>query len=342
MTDIELDRMDLDLIAALQHAPRAPFDVLARALDSSARTITRRYARLVDAGVLTVICEVDWSLLAEGMPVNVWIQAEPGQAAKVAKQLSDRPDTTFVATTTGTGDVFCMLHGTTRAATAAAVANDVPGIAGIHSLRTEWVLRRLTSTAAWRLPRLDPTQIAALSAHAITPDPTTAELGAHLSDLERATIDLLRNDARLAYSCIARALDITESRARRTVAPMLDSGLLRPRVEVDPRLLGYQVEAVLGINCRPHAVNRLAASLTEHPATRFLALTGATTMLTYVGVFHDEQQLADFLTSDFPGSEEITSVECSLQLDVFKRYWIPRPIPRSHAAKGDPATHRPE
>ncbi|MFJ9543276.1 Lrp/AsnC family transcriptional regulator [Streptomyces sp. NPDC101225] len=331
MVDIELDPMDLDLIAALQHAPRAPLDVLARALDSSARTVTRRYTRLVDAGVLSVICEVDWSLLAEGMPVNVWIQTEPGQAAKVARRLANRSDTPFVATTAGSGDVFCMLHGSTRAATATAVTTSLPEIEGIRLLRTAWVLRRLTSTAAWRLPRLEPAQLAALSAHAITPDATAAEFVDHLSDLERAAVDLLRNDARLAYSYIARALGITESRARRMVGPMLDSGLLRPRVEVDPRLLGYQIEAVLDIACRPNAVNRLTASLTKHDATRFLALTGKTAMLTYVGVFRDERQLADFLTADFDGGEEITSVECSLQLDVFKRYWIPRHTSRPEA-----------
>ncbi|MGX1759558.1 hypothetical protein ACWIG5_22045 [Streptomyces lydicus] len=42
-------------------------------------------------------------------------------------------------------------------------------------------------------------------------------------------------------------------------------------------------------------------------------------------VFRDEEHLADFLTGGFEDSEEVTSLECSLQLEVLKRYWAPRP-----------------
>jgi len=127
----------------------------------------------------------------------------------------------------------------------------------------------------------------------------------------------------MPFSTLARTLGITESRARRTVVGLLDSGLLRPhsgllrpRVEVDPRDLGYAVEAVLSIGCRPGAVKRLAASPADHPATRFLALTAASSAFTHGGVFRDEEHLADFLTGGFEGSEEVTSLECSLQLEV--------------------------
>ncbi|GES27666.1 hypothetical protein AB0G60_18810 [Streptomyces angustmyceticus] len=47
-------------------------------------------------------------------------------------------------------------------------------------------------------------------------------------------------------------------------------------------------------------------------------------MFTYGGVFRDEEHLADSLTGGFAGSEEVTSLECSLQLEVFKRYWTAR------------------
>ncbi|WP_407288811.1 Lrp/AsnC family transcriptional regulator [Streptomyces sp. BP-8] len=183
---------------------------------------------------------------------------------------------------------------------------------------------RTTSAAAWRLPRLTPDQIAALAGQETTPSAARPS-GTPLSGLERDTVAVLRDDARTPFSTIARTLGITESRARRTVAALLRSGLLRPRVEVDPRDLGYAVEAVLGIGCRPGAVKRLAASLADHPATRFLALTAAASVFTHGGVFRDEEHLADFLTGGFEGSEEVTSLECSLQLEVLKRYWTTRP-----------------
>lgn len=56
-----------------------------------------------------------------------------------------------------------------------------------------------------------------------------------------------------------------------------------------------------------------------------LARTAAASLLTYAGVFRDEEHLADFLTGGFEGSEEVTSLECSFQVEVFKRYWTARP-----------------
>ncbi|MGW7022222.1 Lrp/AsnC family transcriptional regulator [Streptomyces decoyicus] len=324
MEETVIDEIDLDLIAALQIAPRASFDVLARVLDSSARTVARRYARLVDEGAMRVICEIEWSLLAEGLPATVWIGTDPGRAPEVARALAARADTPFVSLASGAADVFCMLHGPTRADTTRALTTELPAVPGIRTLRTEWMLRRLTSTSAWRLPRLASDQIAALAGQ------NTVQRAAHprdtpLTGLERDTVAALRHDARMPFSALARTLDITESRARRTVAALLESGLLRPRVEIDPRDIGYAVEVVLSIGCRPGAVQRLAVSLADHPATRFLALTAAASVFTYGGVFRDEEHLADFLTGGFEGSEEATSLECSLQIEVLKRYWTARP-----------------
>ncbi|NSC19934.1 Lrp/AsnC family transcriptional regulator [Streptomyces albus subsp. chlorinus] len=313
----KLDDADLDLIAALQHAPRAPFDLLARVLGSSARTVGRRYSRLLNDGLLRVICEVDWSLLAEGPPVHMWIGTKPGRTRDVAARLADRADTTHVGITSGRADVYAVLHGMTRASTSRALVDEIPGIPGVRGTRTHWSLRRLASSAAWRLPRLTADQKAALTAHTVPEESN----GPHLGPLEREVAAVLRDNARAPYSDLARALDVSESRARRTATAMFDSGLLRPRVEIEPRHLGYQVEAVLEISCPPSATTRLSTAIAAHPATRFLALIGASSTFVCDGVFRDEQDLADFISGGSAACEDVTAVECTLQLEVLKRYW---------------------
>ncbi|WP_409462674.1 Lrp/AsnC family transcriptional regulator [Amycolatopsis sp. GA6-003] len=310
-----LDDIDLDLVAALQHAPRAPFDVLARVLDSSARTVGRRYSRMLDDGLLRVICEVDWSLLAEGPPAHVWLGTEPGRAREVAEALVRRDDTTHVALAAGRGEVYAVVHGMTRAATARALVDEIPAMPGIRSVRTESALRRLTSSAAWRLRRLTREQEEMLAGTAV--EESSAELG----PLEREVAAVLRDDARTPYSDVARVLDISESRARRVATAMFGSGLLRPRVEIEPGKLGYRVEAVIGISCPPSATARLGAAIAAHPTTRYLALTAASSTFVYDGVFRGEADLADFVSGGFPGSDDVTAVECTLQLEVLKRYW---------------------
>ncbi|RJQ80823.1 Lrp/AsnC family transcriptional regulator [Amycolatopsis panacis] len=313
-----LDDIDLDLVAALQRAPRASLDVLARVLDTSARTVGRRYGRMLEDGLLRVICEVDWSLLTEGPPAHVWLGVEPGRARGVAEALVLRDDTTHVALASGRGDIYAVVHGPTRAATARALVDEIPAVPGIRSVRTEWVLRRLTSSAAWHLPRLTPGQEEALAGHAGAEGETP---GTELGPLEREVAAVLGDDARVPYSDVARMLDISESRARRTATAMFGSGLLRPRVEIEPGRLGYGVEVVLGISCPPATTTRVGTAIAAHPATRFLALTAASSTFVYDGVFRDEDDLADFVSGGFPGSADVTAVECTLQLEVLKRYW---------------------
>jgi DNA-binding Lrp family transcriptional regulator len=318
-----LDDQDLDLVATLQLAPRAPFDVIARALETSARTVGRRFARLVDSGILRMICEVDWALLAEGVPANVWIRTVPGRIHDVARALADRADTTYVAVSSGRGDVFCVLHGMTRAATTRALTVELPQLDGVASVQTEWVLKRLVSSASWRLPRLSAEQVEVLSPHVMPvgdgPAPGTRR---DLTKFERDTAALLRQDARLPFADIARTLSISESRARRTVTAMIETGLLRPRVEIDPPRLGYAIEVVLSLGCRPDTTDAVAAKITAHPATRFLGITAGTSIMTYHGVFGCERELADFLVHGLNSFGGVTTVECSVQGEVFKRYWL--------------------
>lgn len=332
LADGVLDDLDLDVIAALQHAPRASFDTLARAVDASARTVIRRYRRLVGDGLLRVICEVDWSVFAESVPVNLWVRAAPGRMHEVAAALVERDDTTYVTFCSGRADVFCMLHPLTRRATADALVTDLPRLDAIAAVEHEWVLRRLRSTADWRIPRLDADAVQALvpqREHRAVDD-RPPELG----NVERTLIDLLRYDARLPLADLARALDVPESRARRLATHLFDSGLLRPRVEIEPALLGYPVEAVLSLRCPPAAIPGLLDRLGAHPSTRFLGLTAGTATVTCVAVFRGEWELADLLIGPLVAAEETATVECSLQLEVLKRYWTPRPVRSSGSRTG--------
>ena len=79
------DDADLDLVAALQIAPRAPLNTVAEILETSASTATRRLQRLQDLGLLRFICTVHWSLLTTGNPYAVWIRCRPGMISEVAR-----------------------------------------------------------------------------------------------------------------------------------------------------------------------------------------------------------------------------------------------------------------
>jgi len=323
-----LDDADLDLVAALQVAPRAPLSALADVLGSSASTVGRRLARLADERLLRVIGQVGWPMLAEGNPMHIWVATVPGQARQVAGRLAELPEVPFVATTTGRADVYCSLHAPRRAGARELLMSRIPSVPGVRSARTELVLRASTKSDSWRLRRLGDDQLRALrevadplhepaeSAESATvADFTTEELGA---------VELLRHDGRASAAEVARALGISRSTAYRLTQSLLRRGLVRPRVEIEPPLLGYALEVVVELHAAPGAIQQVADALARHPSARYVSIVAGTSSVIHHGVFRNEEGLAAFLTHDLAAFPGITACEVSVMLDVLRRYWIGR------------------
>lgn len=326
MADAVLDDLGHDLVGALQHAPRAPFELIGKVIDATPRTVGRRYNELVHLGLLRVTGEVDWSVQAAvPPPVHLWIRTAPGMTHSVAADLVRRSDTTFVAVATGHGDVFCTLHGTTDSMAARALTVDIPALAGVVSTSTEWVIRRLTSSSAWRLQRLSNEQVSALRNGPTPHESIRRGQRRKLGDIEISAVKMLLGDARVPFSKVADMLQISESRARRLVTSVLETGVIRPRVEIEPRLLGHRLEVVLSIQCDPRHIEPLALLLTRHSSARFVTMTAGTATFIFQGVFRDEDDLAHFVSNDLGGTDNVgvTNLECSVLLEVVKRYWMP-------------------
>ncbi|RNG19608.1 Lrp/AsnC family transcriptional regulator [Streptomyces botrytidirepellens] len=328
MPETSLDDADLDLVAALQVAPRAPLSALADVLGSSASTVGRRLARLADERLLRVIGQVEWPMLAEGTPMHIWVATDPGQARTVAGRLAELPEVPFVATTTGRADVYCSLHATRRAGARELLMSRIPSVPGVRSARTELVLRASTKSDSWRLRRLGDDQLRALREVAEPlnepADPADPATVADFSTEELGAVELLRHDGRASAAEVARALGISRSTAYRLTQSLLRRGLVRPRVEIEPALLGYALEVVVELHAAPGAIQQVADALARHPSARYVSIVAGTSSVIHHGVFRNEEGLAEFLTHDLAAFPGITACEVSVMLDVLRRYWIGR------------------
>ncbi|QOV38350.1 Lrp/AsnC family transcriptional regulator [Streptomyces ferrugineus] len=328
-----LDDDDLDLVAALQHAPRAPLSLLAEVLGVSASTVGRRLARLESDRLLRVIGQLDWSVSGEGHPWHVWVTAEPGRASEVAGRLAALPGTTLVAVTAGQADVYCSVLPERRAAVRDLLARSIPATPGVRSARSELVLSATTKSDAWRLPRLTEDQIHRLTAHAAQDTPTSAPpTPGTLTPDELRALRLLATDGRTTAAQISRRLDLGRSTAYRLTQSLLQRGLVRPRVEIEPSLLGYALEAVVALTVSPGAITKVAEALTGHPSARYVSTTAGHSCVVHQGVFRDEHGLAHFLTHDLAELPGVTSFDVSIVLEALRRHWLDRASGRLAAA----------
>lgn len=315
---------DLDLIAALQIAPRASVAALAEALDVSASTVGRRLARLEEQRILRVIGQVEWTARARGNPRHVWVTTEPGASGSAAKALARFPEVQLAAETAGRSDVYLAVHVPDRAQARELLAERIPGVAGVAGTHSELVLRALTRADSWRLHRLSEDQQEILAREQVVPGTPDGFDADEVGPDERRLIGLLAGNGRITAAEAGRILDLSQSTAYRLIQSTLRRGIVRPRVEVEPAQLGYELEAVIALTITPGAIQAVAGELARHPSARYVSIVAGTASVIHQGVFRNEDEMADFLTRDLAPLPGITALQVSVVLRMLRRYWLYR------------------
>lgn len=319
---VDADDLDLDLIAALQEAPRAPINALAEALGSSASTVGRRLQRLHSERLLRVIGQLDWGLISDTHPRHIWINTAPGQLQHVAHRVAQLPEVQYVAMTTGRADVYCTVHPTRHHEVPDLLTKRIPSVDGVVATQSDLVLRAIGRADSWHPNHIAPERLAALAPHQIVRREIATDETCSEQEFKAAT--LLHSDARLNSSDMARELGVSQSTAHRLITSLLERQLVRPRVEVEPALLGFHLEAVLSLSTSPWATAEVGRALGNHSSARYVSLVAGNATVIHQGIFRDEDHLAEFLSDDLAELPGITAVEVSVVLDVLRRYWIRR------------------
>lgn len=321
-----MDGLDLDLVAALQYAPRAPSSALAEVLDSSPSTVGRRLQRLQSSGQLRVVGQLDWSLVSDAHPRHVWLHAESGRAVEVARRLARMPEVQLVALSSGRADIYCVVHPPQRSRATELLTTDIPSVEGVRATQSDLVLRPVTRADAWTLDRLAPERLEALRpyrTHVPERDGGAVASGPLTGD-EIEVAGILHADARTGSGDVARELGVSQSTAYRLVQSLLERGVVRPRVEVEPERLGMHLEVILSLTVRPGAIAHVAEKLASHPSARYVSVVAGEVSLIHHGAFRDETDLGRFITEDLAALPGVADVRSSVLLEVMRRYWIDR------------------
>ena len=103
---VDLDKTDIHILNSLSIDGRKSFTDLAQELGVSVGMVRNRYKQLVDEGVLHVVGWVDPEKSGMNAYARVVLKIRPTELIEeVAKKLSDVPEVSFVALTTGSYDL---------------------------------------------------------------------------------------------------------------------------------------------------------------------------------------------------------------------------------------------
>ncbi|MER6998127.1 Lrp/AsnC family transcriptional regulator [Streptomyces sp. NPDC000410] len=195
------------------------------------------------------------------------------------------------------------------------LVDDVVGrLEGVRDIHSSLMLRLLLTASDWAPYDDEPTDVrrSAMEGRPL-PEPISVD------DLDRRLVELLRHDARMSTTRLARELSVGETTARRRLARLMGSHILHLRLHADPAFLGYPVEArfQLGVpHSRLDAATRLLAG---EPAVRQLLVTSGTTSLLGYSSHRDLRDLHAFTARVFARLDSVSSAETALLMRTYKR-----------------------
>lgn len=220
-----IGEFDLQIVHALQEAPRAPWSVLAAVLGTDARTVSRRYDDLVSSGSLRVMVTPGPRMLGQIRWALLRAETLPGQAEKVARQLATWPAATTIRVLDGSFGIYALLSGEDNRAIWRAAQDQVARIPQIVTAEIHTIIESLDVGRAQRLDSLSRKQVADLRSYATKLAPPDRE-PTRLTGTDAAMFNLLNADGRMEVAAVAAALDRNSSWVSRRISRLQADGLL--------------------------------------------------------------------------------------------------------------------
>ncbi|MER5348906.1 AsnC family transcriptional regulator [Kitasatospora sp. NPDC002551] len=335
METLTLDELDRALLHALQVDGRAPFRRIAEVLGVSDQTVARRYQRLRAAGAVRVVGRTNAGLLGQ-VDWLTRIRCVPDAAASIAEALARRPDTSWVSLLSG-GEIVCNARAEVRPERAELLLGKLPRTPRVLSVAAHYLLRTYVGgRVAWsgRTSALSAGQIDRLRAAAPSPAPASAPAsvpGAAPASgpaggavpapdaLDRALLAELAVDGRAPLAALAARTGSPEATVRRRLAGLIACGLLFFDVDVDPRPLGYGIEAFCWLTVAPGRLAAVGRAMADHPEVGFVAATTGPTNLVAGLVCRDTEAFYEYLTERLGALEGVGTLETAPVVRSVKR-----------------------
>ncbi|CAB3712864.1 Lrp/AsnC family transcriptional regulator [Achromobacter kerstersii] len=319
-----LDDTDLACLIALQADPRASWRELGAATGIAERTVARRIRRLMDADALRVIAEPDPLAMGQGVVLHAWVRCRSGRVPDVADQLARLDICQLVVTLAGTADLMAELTLADAADLPDVVTRVLPSIDGVEHVEARLVLRPFRRAGQWRIQAQPDAVVETPSA-----SPPVA-----LTEPEQRMVAHLMRDGRASLAELAEQANVSEPTAQRLLQHLVERRALSFRVEVEPALVGFPVEAVISVQVRPQAVDALAAHLALDPHTRCLFGTSGASQLFWHVLCRDSLHLWEVVTRRLGELDGVLNSEVGVVMRAHKRCGIVRAGARLGADEG--------
>lgn len=315
---MELPTDDLELVHALQIAPRASWKQLAPILDRHPTTLATRWARLREAG-LAWVTAYQSSAGMEGCAAFIGVECLPGHRAGVLERMCGLSAVVTVEESARDWDLRLTALAPSWQVLSATVLAKVREDPGVARVRVTVVTRLFVTGNSWRLDALSTQQRRALSA--LHPAPRQ-HLGASPPDLEIMTAALQR-DGRATHAQLAAATGTHPTTAARHLNQAVSAGTITVRCELAQEYSGYPVSCQWYVRVSPGHMQAAVDHLRGYRTLRLCAATTGDTNLTFLLWLRFPEAILDVESGLQAAAPSLQVVESDVGVRTHKRMgWL--------------------
>ncbi|MQG77003.1 MAG: Lrp/AsnC family transcriptional regulator [SAR202 cluster bacterium] len=148
---------------------------------------------------------------------------------------------------------------------------------------------------------------------------TTHQERTFMDDLDRNIIQILQGNGRASNASIARDVGVSEGTVRRRLKTLVNDGIIKVVALPDPEVLGYDTEALVGIQVDPDKIDEVAGLLVELKESSWVSVTtGSFDIFCWV-TLPTSEELGNFLKAVVGTIPGVRRTETFVSLSVRKR-----------------------
>ncbi|HEY0472802.1 MAG TPA: Lrp/AsnC ligand binding domain-containing protein [Kribbella sp.] len=249
-------------------SPRATWSQLEAILGVDATTLSRRWTRLVESGLVWSSCFAvtpsERAQLSTGVLALAEVSCVAGERENVIDKVALNPSVLTIECTSGSRELILTLSFRSVSEVDAYVAAELAAVPGVLATRTHFTRTFFKEGTSWRLGVLTQRQIRAL--HALPA--TGIDAPAMPTRLHESVMTGLAGDIRRSATSIADEIGKSVATVTRAIGQIMHAPWARTRIDLAHNVVGYDASVMVWFSVPHHQLETVGAGLALMPETR--------------------------------------------------------------------------
>ncbi|MFF9347738.1 Lrp/AsnC family transcriptional regulator [Streptomyces sp. NPDC014734] len=292
-----MDDIDVQILRAVQYAPRASFRLIGEVSGVSEQTAARRFHALRRSGVMRVVGLVNPAVHGAAQWI-ARIRCRPNRVGLLADALARRPDIAYASIASGGSEIICIIRSPLDAPREDMLLQQLPKSAAVLDVTIDLLVHPFgnADTTGWTGYG---GHLAPEHKQLLAPGPRPAPAGPLLTPTadDMPLLDSLAEDGRTTHTQLAELTGWSTGRVARRLEALENSGTLSYDIDLLPERLGYHLTATLWLRTAPDRLRHAGDEIARHDEVAFTgAISGNHNMIAIV-VLRDAEDLYRYLTT---------------------------------------------